>query len=122
MNITALQTAQEPETRKAPSDADTVRIMEQFEVDMDDGRHVNFAYLWSVATAPENQHLKGLELVTLMSLASLTKIPSFGCRASHTQVTRRANAIRPVLALAHEIGWKQIMRVLGLIESVGEQR
>ena len=56
----------------------------------------------------------------MISLASLTKVPSFGCKATHKAIARRANALKPLLRLANEIGWPRIIEVIAAHEKGSE--
>ena len=94
-----------------------VSVVEKFQKDMSDGKTCNFDYMWRVAVDPANDHIVGNDRVLMMAYASLTKVPAFGCRASNKSVVCRANAIRPMLRLASEVGWVRIIEVIAQQEN-----
>ena len=93
-----------------------VSTLGKFQTDMSDGLRCNFDYMWRVAVDPANDHIVVNDRVLMMSLASLTKVPSFGCKATHKAVARRANAIKPMLKLASDVGWAKILEVIAANE------
>ena len=97
-----------------------VSVVEKFQKDMSDGKTCNFDYMWRVAVDPANDHIVANDRVLMMAYASLTKVPAFGCRASNKAVVRRANAIRPMLKLASDVGWAKIIEAIAAHEKGSE--
>ena len=77
-----------------------------------DGLVCNTEYLWEVALDPQHDNVVGDARILLLSVASLTRKPEYGCRASNKMVVRRAGHIKRLLTLAHTVSWKRIMDVL----------
>lgn len=111
------QTQSTPDTMITMTDADLIQHLEAFEADMaSDGKPFNAAYLWQVAMDPKNQHATGDAFTVLCAIASLTKHPALGCRASHAQIARRASNLKRMFKLAEQVGWDRIIQALGATE------
>ena len=79
------------------------------------GQHFNETYLWATAMELQQQPaITGDAFVLALAIASLTKVPRYGCRATHKMITDRATVIRKFFAVAQRVGWPRIMTVLGI--------
>jgi hypothetical protein len=76
----------------------------------------NFRFMWFVMLHPNNKDLTGDPLIVCAAIASLTRKPSSGCRASHRQVAQRATTLKKMFALSEKFGWSKIMSVLNIAE------
>jgi hypothetical protein len=98
-------------------DADVADLLEQFNAAMlADGLPFNPEFMWRTATDPVSHDLRGEEFVLFLAMASLTEPPSQECRATHQQIIRRAHHLNTIFAFANDVGWEQIMRVLGILK------
>ena len=74
-----------------------------------DGLLCNTNFLWEVALDPQHDNVVGDARILLLSVASLTRKPEYGCRASNLMVMKRAGHIKRLLTLAHTVSWKRII-------------
>ena len=120
MNLEIISDSQAEMKTPPLNDADIISALRKFQTDMSDGLTCNFVYTWRVAIDPANSHIVGNDRVLMMAYASLTKVPAFGCKATHKAVARRTNAIKPMLKLASEVGWARIIEVIAAHEKGSE--
>ena len=108
----------QPEATTAPAtEADIVRVLKQFQSNMSAGQVCNFGFMWETILKSD---LRGDALIVKAAISSLTRIKSFGCRSTHKAVARRANALKPLLRLANEIGRPRIIEVIAAYEKGSE--
>jgi hypothetical protein len=94
-------------------DAAILRTLEEFDAAIRADKLVfNARFLWSVALDPKHQEVAGDAQIVFLSIASLTRHPAYGCRATHRQIARRAGSIKRLFELAQEVTWKRIAQVL----------
>lgn len=111
------QTQSTQDTKATMTDAELIQHLEAFEADMGrDGKPFNATYMWQVVMDPANQEPTGDAFTVLCAIASLTKHPALGCRASHAQIARRASNLKRMFQLAEQVGWDRIIQVLGATE------
>jgi hypothetical protein len=105
------------DTSTGMSDTDLQQHLAVFEAAMRDGLVCNFPYLWKTAVDLQQQlEIKGDAFIVALAIASLTKIPRYGTRATHAQIARRASAIRQYFVIADQVGEARIMSALGIGE------
>lgn len=101
------------------TDAELAQHLETFEADMSsDSKPFNAEYMWQVATDPANTHVTGDAFTVLCAIASLTKHPALGCRASHATIARRASSLKRMFRLAEQVGWDRIIAMIKQTETV----
>ncbi len=99
------------------TDTELMQRVEAFDADIrSDGKVFNPTYLWRVAQELHQQDITGDAFIVALALASMTRIPGQGCRASHAQIARRASALKGLFRLADQVGWPRILTVLGITE------
>lgn len=80
-----------------------------------DGHYFNAPYLWKTALElQQNPEITGDAYLVALALASLTKVPRYGCRCTHKQIADRATALKKFMAVANRVGWKRVFEVLNI--------
>lgn len=99
------------------TDAELMNVLSEIDQAIGaDGQFCNPSFFWSTALDPNNHELSGDAFIVLCAIASMTKHPGQGVRASHAHIAARATTIKRLLSLAHQVGWHRIMSMLGLTE------
>ncbi|MDN5941453.1 MAG: hypothetical protein L0H94_06195 [Nitrospira sp.] len=112
---TAIMPTQLEAATATMTDAELKQSLDAFDADIrSDGKFFNAGYLWKTAADLLQQpEIKGDAFVVGCAMASLTKVPRFGVRATHAQIACRAAALKKIFRLADQVGWPRIMAVLG---------
>lgn len=80
-----------------------------------DGKHFNETYLWAMAKELQQQpDIKGDAFTVALAIASLTKVPRYGCRAPHKAIAARASALKKFFAVANLAGWARVFSILNV--------
>jgi hypothetical protein len=99
------------------TDADIIQRLEEVEqLAHADGLPVNMPFMWHTILDPQHRAISGDELIVLAAIASLTRQPAIGCRATHRAVATRATAIKAFFRLADQVSFSRIMTVLNATE------
>ncbi|MDN5943118.1 MAG: hypothetical protein L0H94_14655 [Nitrospira sp.] len=100
------------------TDAELKQSLDAFDADIrSDGKFFNPDYLWKTAADLLQQtDIKGDAFIVGCAMASLTKVPRYGLRATHAQIARRAAALKKLFALADQLGWPRIKSALEITE------
>lgn len=94
------------------TDAELLEHLEVFEADMvSDGKPFNAKNLWAVASDSTHEQITDDGFLVKCAIASLMRIPSQGCRASHAVIGRRVAILKKLLLLADQVGWPRIRAV-----------
>ena len=79
-----------------------------------EGKIMNTPFMWHTIFDPKHKNIAGDELIVLAAIASLTRNPAFGCRATHKAVATRAASLGLLFSLAAEVGWNRIAQILNV--------
>lgn len=109
-------TQPEPTTDTMSDAAITCELEEIEQLALAHDMPFNAPFLWHTILDPRHRNLAGDEMIVLASIASLTKRPSMGCRATYRQVATRATAIKRLFTLASTVGWERIKNVIGVTQ------
>jgi hypothetical protein len=114
--MTKETTRHEPMSDDGMSDAAIQAAVDDFKCTIRaGGQHFNETHLWGTARDLQQQpEITGDAFIVALAIASLTKVPRYGCRATHKMIADRATAIKKFFAVAQRVGWPRIMTVLGI--------
>lgn len=106
----------EPTNAEAMSDEAVKAAVDDFNRDITaGGQHFNERYLWDMARdLQQHPEITGKAFVLALAIASLTRVPRYGCRATHKMIADRAAAIGKFFAVAQRVGWPRIAHGVGI--------